>query len=208
MVGQLRCQQDPKAKWKLLESAGHPPYDGELEAERLWWHARYTFTDKKKSRVQDRFVWLLFYFFSWQKGTSKDVSQPGLVYREVLESPQLAAAMAVDDRLRREVYGAFLLYVQTLRHEKKIFGLFGGEESMTRQNQRIAAQVVGLHMVPIAMCCEDRPHFSLLLSCLAEATHTAYPGIEPFLREAAAEIEAPGIRHAVERILAEASGGS
>jgi len=209
LLKQLRSQKDPKVKWRLLEIAGQQPDDsGELEAERLWWHARYTFMDKKRSHVRDRFIWLFFYFSSWQNGTSKEAGEPGHVYRETLESPQLAAAMAADDRLHRELYDAALLYVQTLRHEKKILGLFGGEESIARQHERIAAQLVGLHMAPMAAHCEERPHFAQLVSCLAEAANAAYPGIEHYLREAAGEIRAPGIRHDIEELLEEAFRGS
>jgi|GEM_PF-988964 len=200
LLTQIEETQDPKMKWTLLESAG--PGDEALESARLWWHARYAFTDKKKRQVCDKFVWLLMYAASVSQGTFRDMREFDKVYGSALESPELEKAMAAGDRLFENLLSAARIYVDTLRAGRSILGLIStGGQSQDAVNRRVSDGLVRNCFAPIMSRYGDRAHSGLLLRALAQAAGELFAGIQPYLNQALAAYPDDALRSAINSAL-------
>ena len=186
LLEQLRVETEPKARRALLEKA-HPDTaaDPRIQNALLWWDARYVYTDKRKRMVQDRFVWL--FVMAWAQADERGGKKGSLAtyYQEVFGTPELQTAMAADDLLYGELCAAVALFSDTLRNEAPILGIYVPRSRSTDSlNKRVAGQIVGKIMVPLAHWCRGQAYLELVLQALYEGAKSVYPGIQPALLSA------------------------
>lgn len=179
----LDMERDPCAQWLLLEKAdGCPDPDGRLEAARLWWCARYAFADKKRTRVRDKFVWLLAGCAGWGSGGYFSTRELQKLCAEVLESPELDAACAASDELYAQLLDASMLYVATLLPVRTILGVMSRRDKDNgARNSRVSALLFTGALHPLALCCVQTPRMPVLLRALYAAAINTCPGILPCL---------------------------
>lgn len=160
--------------------------DDRIKAMRLWWDARYAFVDKKKTRVQDKYVWLIVHFANHTRGNFRGNKELIDTYANALECPELTEAQAFSDQLYEQLMDAANIYVETLRLPRPLLGfqIFGGGKDAKATNQRVSKEVVQFGLLPIAFYARERPLAGLLIKAIFAAAKAAYTGIQPVLLDA------------------------
>lgn len=188
-LADYRRETDPKRKWTLLEQAARTAEGAEaLAGERLWWTARYAFTDKRKTLVRDNFIWLMLLFAGYNKGGRGTHKELVAAHDNILGASALREAIASDDRLYEQLLEAAAVYVETLRQGPRIFGLALGNPSPEQTRSRVAREVVNNLLLPLSLYGRGLAHNELLMRAVYEATLAAYPGIRQKLEEAVGAI--------------------
>lgn len=205
---QIYAERDPRARWLLLEeAAGLPDPDGRLEAVRLWWHARYAFTDKKRRRVQDKFVWLMASCDGFGRGGFSSERALERLCADVLESPELDAACAASDELYAQMLDASALYVSTLLPGRALVGIPIADRDDKARTRRVGAILLSGVMQPLARYGGRSPRTPTLLRALCAAAAAACPGILPLLSEGIEGVSEESIRALLAAAVADARSG-
>jgi len=179
---EVRDLADPKERLEQLESTQWRD-DGEVAAARAWWHARFHFTNRKKTMAGDRYVWFLFTLRGWAKGrptSGKKVIEQA--YREAFLSPEMQAALALEDRFEAEMLDACVMYIETINTDPSFLGIkFGRARSRGEVRERVAELVANEIMAAVYALCGHQQHSGAITRCIWKGAEQAYPGITPVL---------------------------
>ena len=179
---------DPIERLQALEGSEFSE-DASIKAAKAWWTARYSFADKKKTRVQDKFLWFLLTLKSCVNNNMTMRSRPVVkTYEEAFLSAETNAAIALDNRLEEEVLNACVLYLGTIDLNPGFFGFKAGKSLSQDETLNRMAIIVGDQlMAGVYTTCSKLPHAGLIIRCLYKGADQLYPGvsakIEAMLRD-------------------------
>lgn len=179
---EVRGISDPKDRLARLECAEWRDLP-EVAAARAWWHARYYFTNRKKTQTCDRYIWFLLNLRGWEKGgTSAAKKAIEKTYREAFLSSEAQAAMELEDRAEAEILDACTLYIETIDPGQRIFGFsFGPPPSKEEVIKRIAGIVSGILLPALYTLCALQPRSDVIARCLCKGAGQVYGGALPVI---------------------------
>ena len=186
---EVRKISNPKEKLDKLEQCEFRD-DADIIAAKAWWHARYHFTNKKKTLIADRFVWFLLSL--WNQTSTKVLRSKKVLssYNEAFLTPEFEKATALDERIEEELLSACVIYIGTITPSANMFGIKIGKE-ITRDEaaRRISVIVAGKLIPGIYLSCAELGHADVIVRCLWKGAEEVYPQICDFLKT---EVESYG----------------
>jgi len=192
----LQKVPDAGTRLRLLEDKLNETGDPKLGNAVLWWHSRYRFADRKRTRVEDRYLWLLLCLFNKSKSLEKEVPK---AYRAALLSDETRAAMAASDRLCETMLDAAEFYMGTLDRPTTIFGVPRSKRLSGEQLYNLVAKTV----VTDALCrlwetCGSQEHIDVVAMAILGAVRNVYPECSDVLDRYITEIKDPVVRQFIE----------
>jgi len=171
---------DPKERLSKLEESEFRDEDS-VKTAIAWWHARYYFTNRKKTHAADRFLW---YLLIVSQTSMMSASSRRLIsdYKKAFLSPEIEKAMALDDRLEKELLSACTLYIETINVNTGILGFTVGKPLSKDETMARIANIVALRFMPVVYSlCSRLKYSDIVARCLWKGAEQAYPGISDAL---------------------------
>ncbi|MCL2857465.1 MAG: hypothetical protein FWE19_07105 [Oscillospiraceae bacterium] len=187
-LAETRKILDPIERLEMLET-GEFCEEPDVKVARAWWAARYSFSNKKKTRTSDKFLWFLLTLKSW--ASTPNASGKKMVvstYKEAFLSSETQVAIALGNRLEQEVRNACMLYVGTIDPDPGFFGFRVGKRlGQADVLRRIATILASELMAGVYKACAEFEHADVLVRGLWHGAEEVYPGIADPLEAAVKE---------------------
>jgi len=192
----LQKVPDAGTRLHLLEEKLNETGEPKLRNAVLWWHSRYRFTDRKRTRVEDRYLWLLLCLFNKSKSLEKEVSR---AYKNAMLSDETNAAMAASDLLYETMLDASEFYMRTLDRPTTIFGVPRSKRLSGEQLLNLVAKTV----VTDALCrlwktCAGQARIDVAARAILGAARNIYPESIDVLGRYISDIKDPVVRQFIE----------